>query len=74
MTDLKGMSQKLKVPKGVYRKSLAVYYLTIPKNAKHNQRAVYAPREDQKNNKEVLETIKLRASVKHSSNVYKWKI
>ena len=52
-------------------KSLPVYYLTIPKNAKHNQRAVYAPREDQKNNKEVLETIKLRASIKDSSKVYK---
>lgn len=66
-----GMSQKLKAPKKVYRKSLAVYYLTVPKNAKHNQRAVYAPREDQKNNKEVLETIKLRADVSKSMKVYK---
>lgn len=66
-----GMSQKLKVPRGVYRKSLAVYYLTVPKNAKHNQRAVYAPREDQKNNKEVLEIIKLRADVSKSTKVYK---
>lgn len=65
-----GMSQKLKVPKGIYRKSLAVYYLTVPKNAKHNLRAVYAPREDQINNKEVLETIKLRADVSKSILVY----
>jgi hypothetical protein len=65
------MSKKLNVPKGVYRKSLAVYYLTVPKNAKHNQRAVYAPREDQQNNKEVLKTIKLRADVNKSILIYK---
>lgn len=66
-----GMSRKLKVPKGVYRKSIAVYYLTVPKNTKHNKRAVYAPREDQKNNKQVLEMIKLRADVINSSLIYK---
>jgi len=68
-----GMSQKLKVPNRIFRKSLAVYYLTIPFNAKNNQRALYAPREDQKNNKHVLEIIKLRANKTKSSSVYKKK-
>lgn len=63
-----GMSQKLKLPKGVYRKSLAIYYLTTPKKAKHNQRAIYAPREDQKNDKEISKIIKIRSN---SSKVYK---
>jgi len=35
-----GMSQKLQVPKGIYRKSLAVYYLTEPKHALKHQKAV----------------------------------
>ena len=68
-----GMSQKLMVPDGIYRKSLAIYYLTEPNNAKLNQRAVYAPREDQKNDKQVIETIKLRSDVNQSSSVYKKK-
>ena len=65
-----GMSQKLMVPDGIYRKSLAIYYLTEPNHAKLNQRAVYAPREDQKNDKQVIETIKLRSDVSQSSLVY----
>lgn len=68
-----GMSQKLKVPKGIYRKSLAIYYLTIPFNAQKNQRALYAPREDQKNNKHILEIIKLRSNKIKSLQVYKKK-
>ncbi len=68
-----GMSRKLEVPKGIYRKSLAVYYLTIPNHAKQNQRAIYAPRENQKNNKLILKTIKLRADINKSSLVYKKK-
>ena len=68
-----GMSQKLQVPKGIYRKSLAVYYLTRPKQAESHQRAVYAPRETQKDDKKVLKTIKLRQDVNNSSKVYKIK-
>ncbi len=63
-----GMSQKLQVPKDIYRKSLAVYYLTEPK---HALRAVYAPRDDQRDDKKVLETIKMRQDVIKSQKVYK---
>ncbi len=66
-----GMSQKLEVPKGIYRKSLAVYYLTEPKHGLKNQKAVYAPRDDQKNDKKVLETIKLRQDLINFEKVYK---
>ena len=67
-----GMSRLLKLPKGIYRKSLAVYYLTKPKNtSKTHQLAIYAPREDQKNNRKVLETIQLRQNIKKSGSVYK---
>lgn len=66
-----GMSQKLEVPKGIYRKSLAVYYLTEPQHALKHQKAVYAPRDDQRNDKKVLETIKLRQDVNKYMKAYK---
>lgn len=68
-----GMSQKLKVPKGIYRKSLAVYYLTEPKQAQPHQRAVYAPRDNQKNNKKILKAIKLRQDSQRYAKAYKLK-
>lgn len=68
-----GMSQKLQVPKGIYRKSLAVYYLTEPKQAQSNQRAIYAPRDNQKNDKKVLKAIELRQDSQRFANAYKLK-
>lgn len=66
-----GMSQKLDLPKGIYRKSLAVYYLTVPpKNIPKNQRAIFSPREDQKNDKRVLEIIKLRQDASNFAKAY----
>lgn len=66
-----GMSRLLKLPKGIHRKSLAIYYLTKPNHAEAHQRALYAPRNDQKNNKEVLKIIQSRLDVKKSVMVYK---
>ena len=66
-----GMSQQLQVPKGIYRKSLAVYYLTEPKQVESHQRAIYAPRETQKNDKKVLKMIEIRKDVKKSHKIYK---
>lgn len=44
-----GMSRQLVVPEGVYRKSLAVYYMTsaTPSDLAARQRALFAPRTDQ---------------------------
>lgn len=67
-----GMSKPLEQPEGIYRKSLAIYYLCEPsKDAVSRQRALFAPRENQKNNKEIEELIKLRADVNKSHLVYK---
>ena len=68
-----GMSQQLQVPKGIYRKSLAVYYLTEPRKADSHQRAVYAPRETQKNDKKVLKAIELRQDSQRYAKAYKMK-
>lgn len=67
-----GMSRKLNVPEGVYRKSLAIYYMRNPADgAEQRGRALFAPREEQQGDEVVLETIRLRSSVATSSNVYR---
>ena len=55
------------------RKSIAVYYLVIPKknDASTRQRALYSPIKNQINNKKVLNFIKLRSSISQSYKVYK---
>ena len=67
------MSQQLRIPKDIYRKSLAVYYLTEPRKADSHQRAVYAPRETQKNDKKVLKAIELRQDSQRYAKAYKIK-
>lgn len=69
-----GMSRKMSVPAGVYRKSLAIYYLRDPApTVDQRGRALFAPREEQRGDQEVLETIRLRSSVATSSSVYRTK-
>jgi len=68
-----GFSQPLNVQDGIYRKSLAIYYLTLPTAKQDNMRAIYAPRDNQKHNKKILEIIEKRKDVHGSSEVYKIK-
>ncbi len=69
-----GMSQPLRVEEGIYRKSLAVYYLCEPMvGADERSRALYAPRVNQKGDPEVARIIRLRADSKSSHHVYKIK-
>jgi len=56
-----GLPQPLNCPEGIYRKSLAVYYMTDPEeNVDPRNRALYAPTEDQENNQEILDLIQRR--------------
>ncbi len=67
-----GMAQPLDVPEGVYRKSLAVYYLCEPsEDSSRRGRALFAPREEQKGDKSVQDLIQARADVEQSLNVYR---
>jgi len=67
-----GMSRKLNVPEGIHRKSLAIYYMRTPaEGAEQRGRALFAPREEQRGDEQVLRTIKLRSNVATSSNVYR---
>ena len=56
-----GLPQALSCPEGIYRKSLAVYYMTDPpKEVDQRKRALYAPTEEQLNDQKVLEFINER--------------
>lgn len=68
-----GMSRTLNVPDGIYRKSLAIYYLTDPKISDFDgrQKALFAARPEQKGQQYVEETIRQRADSKSFMNVYR---
>lgn len=69
-----GMSRPMQVPDNIFRKSLAVYYLQVPAtDASPRARALYAPRENQRGDKEIEELIAARADLARSASVYRIK-
>jgi Rps23 Pro-64 3,4-dihydroxylase Tpa1-like proline 4-hydroxylase len=67
-----GLSSKLTQPEGIYRKSLATYYLCDPpKDFDPRVRALYAPREEQKGDAAIQDLIKARAGATPSEKVYR---
>ena len=67
-----GLPTELQCPNGVYRKSLAIYYISEPRtNAESHDRAYFAPTSEQANNQEILDLIKKRSSSKTSSEAYR---
>lgn len=66
-----GLSREVSCPEGIYRKSLAIYYLTDPpKGVDSRSRALFSPTEEQKDSKEVIELIKKRSDFNKSKEVY----
>jgi Rps23 Pro-64 3,4-dihydroxylase Tpa1-like proline 4-hydroxylase len=58
-----GFPEPLTCPEGVYRKSIAFYYLTDPpENIDQRKRALYSPTKEQENNLEILDLIAKRSS------------
>jgi Rps23 Pro-64 3,4-dihydroxylase Tpa1-like proline 4-hydroxylase len=67
-----GMCKPLVQPEGIYRKSLAVYYLTTPpSDADQRERALFAAREEQKGDGAVEDLIRMRADSKNFASVYR---
>lgn len=67
-----GMSRGLVQPEGIYRKSLAVYYLCEPpKGCDPRKRALFAARDEQKGDQAVLDLIRKRADLRQSRAVYR---
>jgi hypothetical protein len=59
-----GFPEPLTCPDGIYRKSLAVYYLTDPPmGTDPRPRALYAPSKEQESNPEILNLIKERVKI-----------
>jgi len=59
-----GLPQPLTCPNDVYRKSIAVYYLTnVDDNTEERYRALFVPTKKQSNNKDVLKLIESRSKL-----------
>jgi len=72
MNSWHGMSRALTQPEGIYRKSLAIYYLCDPAtDAAQRGRALFAPRESQKGDQAIEDLIKARSNVATSEKVYR---
>jgi len=67
-----GLPDDLTCPAGVYRRSMAVYYLTDPNtDADPRGKALFAPHKEQANDPAVLELIKQRSNTATAETVYK---
>jgi len=67
-----GMCEPLVLPEGIYRKSLAIYYLTTPPSGSDTrERALFAPREDQKQDEAVKSLIQKRADAIKFADAYR---
>jgi hypothetical protein len=61
-------------PPGVYRKSIATYYLTAAReNASTRGKALFAPHGDQAQDESVLELIRQRSDVASAPKTYRSK-
>tara|TARA_B110001450_G_C17534601_1_gene446036 strand:- start:75 stop:857 length:783 start_codon:yes stop_codon:yes gene_type:complete len=67
-----GLPEPLACPQDQFRKSLAVYYLTnVSEVADFRGKALFAPTDSQKDDKEILDLIKKRSSKIFAESVYK---
>ena len=68
-----GLSRKVKCPKGIYRKSLATYYLiNPPANTSTRSRALFSPTKEQLNDPNISELIE-RSDLNASKETYEEK-
>ena len=74
MNSWHGLPDPLACPVGVYRKSIAVYYLTPPREeAPERGKALFAPHGEQEHDPEVLDLIRRRAGVATAPDTYRKK-
>jgi Rps23 Pro-64 3,4-dihydroxylase Tpa1-like proline 4-hydroxylase len=67
-----GLPKYITCPEGIYRKSIAAYFVRpAPEGTEKRGRALFAPREEQKNDLSVKELIAKRADVTASKDVYR---
>jgi hypothetical protein len=67
-----GLPTPITCPEGIYRKSLATYYVSPARiGASDRMKALFAPMPEQKNDPAVLDLIKKRSSINTSASVYR---
>lgn len=67
-----GLPTPIACPEGIYRKSLAAYYLCeARKESSPRQKVLFAPTDEQKNDPTVLDLIEKRSVIATSSSVYR---
>ena len=67
-----GLPDEITCPEGVYRKSLAIYYLSEARESSEtHDRALFAPHKEQANDPQILDLIKKRSSSKTSQGTYR---
>ena len=72
MNSWHGLCREVTTPNDICRKSMAVYYLTMPpENVDDRGKALFAPTDEQKQDDDVLDLIKKRSSIDSASSVYK---
>lgn len=66
-----GLPTPITCPEGVYRNSLAAYYLSDSKiDTPERYKALFAPTFDQQNDQDVLDLIRKRSSLQNAASVY----
>tara|TARA_A100001011_G_scaffold400590_1_gene516598 strand:+ start:943 stop:1722 length:780 start_codon:yes stop_codon:yes gene_type:complete len=66
-----GLPNPINCPDKQYRKSLAVYYLIEPKKSTNKRsKVLFAPNEEQKKDKKVLDLIRKRSNMKSAASLY----
>lgn len=67
-----GLPDPISCPEGVFRRSLALYYLSVPRErVSPRQRALFAPSWEQRSDPAIEALIRKRADVEQSSQVYR---
>ena len=67
-----GLPTETVCPEGVYRKSLAIYYVSEARDcAEPNDRAHFAPHGEQANDQKVLDLIEKRSNTKTSGDIFR---
>ena len=67
------MPNKIKMPKGTFRNSIAIYYLTQPRKKTEKEVKHYLAQQKSKKKEKVLSLIKKRANEKFATKTYRMK-
>lgn len=67
-----GLPEPIKCPEGIFRNSIAVYYLCNPRSliANPRRKALFAPTKEQEGDKDILDLIQKRSSLNTANKVY----